>query len=55
MQCLPNAVVFLTCQLQARAEVVGAYIQPHHAILNGFLIFLYCLHVYWCVLSPCFL
>lgn len=22
-------------------------IQPHHTILNGFLIFLYCLHVYW--------
>lgn len=22
-------------------------IKPHHAILNAFLIFLYCLHVYW--------
>lgn len=32
---------------QARANDLGVHIQPHHAILNGFLIFLYCLHVYW--------
>ncbi|KAL4859864.1 LAG1 longevity assurance 1 [Chlorella vulgaris] len=32
---------------RARAAELGVQIQPHHAILNGFLIFLYCLHVYW--------
>ncbi|KAI7844373.1 hypothetical protein COHA_002171 [Chlorella ohadii] len=32
-----------------RAQLLGVAdsIQPHHTILNGFLIFLYCLHVYW--------
>ncbi|KAL4425801.1 hypothetical protein ABPG75_009817 [Micractinium tetrahymenae] len=32
---------------RARALGVQDSIQPHHTILNGFLIFLYCLHVYW--------
>lgn len=34
---------------QERAQLLGVAdsIQPHHTILNGFLIFLYCLHVYW--------
>ncbi|PSC76914.1 LAG1 longevity assurance-like protein 3 isoform B [Micractinium conductrix] len=33
----------------ARARQLGVEesIQPHHTILNAFLIFLYCLHVYW--------
>ena len=31
----------------ARAAEVGANIEPHTSILNGFLIFLYILHVYW--------
>lgn len=34
-------------EAMARANELGVHIQPHHAILNGFLIFLYCLHVYW--------
>lgn len=29
------------------AQELELQIQPHHAILNGFLIFLYCLHIYW--------
>lgn len=35
--------------VQERAQLLGVAdsIQPHHSILNGFLIFLYCLHVYW--------
>lgn len=32
---------------QARADELEVGIQPHHAILNGFLGFLYVLHVYW--------
>lgn len=34
---------------QERATALGVQdsIQPHHTILNGFLIFLYCLHIYW--------
>jgi ceramide synthetase len=30
-----------------RAEEVGVEIRPHTTILNGLLIFLYILHVYW--------
>ena len=30
-----------------RAAQVGVSIEPHVSVLNGFLIFLYILHVYW--------
>ena len=43
---------FTACPLQERASALGVQVQPHHAILNSFLIFLYCLHVYWCVAEP---
>lgn len=33
--------------LQARAREVNKSLHPHYAILNGFLIFLYALHLYW--------
>lgn len=32
---------------QARADSIGVNIQPYHTVLNGFLIFLFVLHVYW--------
>ena len=34
-------------EARERAAEVGATIEPHNSILNGFLIFLVCLHVYW--------
>lgn len=51
LACAPNscATNAPSHKLQARAKELGvsASIQPHHAILNAFLIFLYCLHIYW--------
>ena len=32
---------------KARARVLNVSVEPHVSILNAFLIFLYCLHVYW--------
>jgi len=32
---------------RSRAAEVGVDLKPHYAILNGFLIFLFVLHVYW--------
>jgi hypothetical protein len=48
---LPSTTIcpHTACPLQERASALGVQVQPHHAILNSFLIFLYCLHVYWCV------
>lgn len=40
-------------QERARQLGVADSIQPHHTILNAFLIFLYCLHVYWCAARGC--
>jgi hypothetical protein len=34
-------------EARERAAEVGATIDPHNSILNGFLIFLVCLHIYW--------
>jgi ceramide synthetase len=39
-----NSTLFETMD---RAILLGINIQPHHAILNTFLIFLFVLHVYW--------
>jgi hypothetical protein len=33
--------------LQVRAAELGVTLEPHYSILNGFLIFLYILHLYW--------
>ena len=33
--------------VQVRATELGVSMEPHYTILNGFLIFLYLLHVYW--------
>ncbi len=34
--------------LQVSAKKVGVSLWPHYHIFNAFLIFLFCLHLFWC-------
>ena len=35
---------------QVSAKKVGVSLWPHYHIFNAFLIFLFCLHLFWCAL-----
>ena len=41
------------CPTQEAAKRVGVSMWPHYHIFNVFLIFLFCLHVFWCAYVVC--